>query len=167
MTPTQQAALQAVYTAHGGGTFTAQQVTDITALVDARNDAGVAAYLSPGLVTMGLIASSTLLWWLQANKMRSVLEDAAHLSGSTYYATRRDQALAMLDLLTNKTDLDVSGSQIGKANVASLNAWATPIQPETVAPLTMTQVSALLALGEQPNPISYQEISAALNAPGV
>ncbi|MDE2437695.1 MAG: hypothetical protein KGM49_15680 [Sphingomonadales bacterium] len=157
MTPTQQAALQAVYTAHGGGTFSAQQVTDLTPLVTARNDAAVAAYLSPGLTVQGMVPISSFLGWAASTGMRAVIEDAAHSSASPYYATLRSSALAMLDIIANKTDLDLSSSAMGQGNLAMLGAWVT------AGAINSAQEAALVAMAKTPNPITYTEISAALN----
>lgn len=157
MTPSQQSAVQAVYTAHGGGTLTAQQITDIGPMVDARNDAGVAIYLSNGLTVAGSVSPANFLAWAVGQKLRGVIEDVSKDATSPL----RDSALAMLDIIANKTDLDLSASQIGQGNVAALNGWVT------VGKITSAQESQLLAMAQQAVTIPFAAISAALNAPGI
>ena len=153
MTPAQQTALQTLY----GATFTAQQIADLAPLVDARNDAGVAAYLSTGRTVQGSVPIGMFLGWAAAVGMRAVIEDTAHVSTSPYYAALRNSALAILDIITNKTDLDLSASATGQGNLGMLGAWVT------VGAITAAQEAQLVAMAAVPNPITYQVVSAALN----
>jgi len=153
MIPSQQSALEALY----GKTFTAQQATDLSPLVDTRNDAGVAAYLSAGRTVQASVPISSFLGWAAQTGMRSVIEDAAHLSTSQYYATLRNSALAVLDIITNKTDLDLSASAAGQGNLGMLNAWVT------ASAITSAQEATLVAMATAPAPIATDAVSAALN----
>lgn len=158
MTPAQQTALQALYTAHGGAAFTAAQITALTNYVSVRDDASAAAYLSttPPLTVQTSIPIASFLAWSASTGMRAVIEDAAHLSTSPYYATLRSPALAMLDIISNKTDLDVSTSTIGQGNIALLGAWVN------AGAISAAQEAALLAMATQPVTISVAQVSQAL-----
>ena len=153
MTPTQQTAIEAIY----GKPLTAQQVTDLSPLVQARNDTAIAAYLSTGRTVQGSVPISNFLGWAAKTGMRAVIEDAAHLPGSPFYTQLRNSALAILDIIANKTDLDLSTSATGQDNLAMLGAWVT------LGAITAVQEAALLALATMPAPISVDTISTALN----
>ncbi len=154
ITAAQQTALQNLV----GRALTSTEVT----MANNRQDGLLAASLSVGLTAPQIIPCSSLIGWLAQNGLRSMIWDAARTSGSTYYATRRNQALAIEDIIANKTDLDVSSSAIGQANVAMLNSWATVLAGETAAPLTSAQVSSLLSLGSAPVTISSAQVTAIL-----
>lgn len=153
MTPSQQSALEALY----GKPLTAQQVTDLSPLVLVRNDAGVATYLSTGRTVQASVPITAFLGWAASVGMRSVIEDAAHLSTSKYYTTLRDSALAVLDIITNKTDLDLSSSSAGQGNLGMLNAWVT------AGAITSVQEATLVAMATVPAPISTDAVSTVLN----
>jgi hypothetical protein len=152
MTPAQQAAIEAVY----GKPLTAQQATDITAWVTARNDAAVATYLSTGRTKQAMVPISSFLGWAAATGMRAVIEDAAHLSASPYYGTLRSAALAMLDIIANKTDLDLSASAMGQGNLAMLGAWVT------AGAINSAQEAQLVAMATVADPITAIQIGDAL-----
>ena len=153
MTPSQQTALEALY----GESLTAQQVIDLSPLVDARNDAGIATYLSAGRTVQGSVPIGMFLGWAAAVGMRSVIEDTAHVSTSPYYAALRNSALAILDIITNKTDLDLSASATGQGNLGMLGAWVT------VGAITAEQKATLVAMATQPAPVGADAVSIALN----
>ena len=88
--------------------------------------------------------------------MRAVIEDAAHSSASPYYASLRSPALAMLDIIGNKTDLDLSSSAQGQGNLQLLGAWVS------VGAITAAQEAQLTAMATQPNPITTPQVSQAL-----
>lgn len=152
MTPAQQTAIEAVY----GKPLTAQQSTDIAAWVTARNDTAVATYLSTGRTKQAMVPISFFLGWAASTGMRAVIEDTAHLSTSIYYGTLRSAALAMLDIIANKTDLDLSTSAMGTANLAMLGAWVT------AGAITAAQEAQLVAMATIADPITTEQISAAL-----
>ena len=149
MTPTQQTALEALT----GRPLSAAEVT----MAQARQDATLAQSLSAGRTVRDTISIANFLAWSASTGTRAVIEDAAHLPGSPYYATLRSSALAMLDIINNKTDLDVSASQIGQGNVGMLNAWVT------VGAITPAQEAALLALGVHPALVSADAVTTILN----
>lgn len=153
MSPSQQAALEALY----GKPLTTQQVTDLSPLVSARDDAGAAAYLSTGRTVQAMVPISNFLGWAAAVGMRSVIEDAAHLSTSQYYPTLRNSALAILDIITNKTDLDLSSSAAGQGNLGMLGAWVT------AGAIMSAQEAVLVAMATVPAPIGTDAVSTALN----
>ena len=152
MTPAQQTALEALY----GTPFTAQQVTDLDPLVLARNDAATAAYLSTDRTVQGSVPIGAFLGWSASVGMRAVIEDAAHLSTSPYYGTLRNSALAILDIITNKTDLDLSSSATGHGNLAMLGGWVT------VGAITEAQKSQLVAMAAVAAPLTAVQVEAAL-----
>ncbi len=154
ITAAQQTALQNLV----GRALTSTEVT----MANNRQDGLLAASLSVGLTQQQMIPCSALIGWLAQNGLRAMIWDAVRTSGSTYYATRRNQALAIEDIIANKTDLDVSSSTIGQANVAMLNSWSQIVVGETAAPLTATQVSSLLALGTVPLTITSAQVTAIL-----
>ncbi len=142
-----------------GRTLTSTEIT----MANNRQDGSLAASLSVGLTEKASISAMALDDWLAANNLRGMIEDAAKTSGSTFYATRRSQALAILDIIQANISLDISSSATGQANLAMLNAWATPMTGETAAPLTSAQVAALIALGTVVVTISTDQVSTILN----
>ena len=156
MTPTQQAALQAVYTSHGGGTFSAQQVTDLTPLVTARNDAGVAAYLNPSLPPV-LVAGQ----WITD---RGLVDAAVRSTGSNALSdsilTKLDNAIASsrsAKAIIGRLYSDATGVDFGDAN---LGAWFTAQTPTV---FTQAEHDFLVALGKAVVPIDHTQVSQALN----
>ena len=157
MTPSQQAALQAVYTAHGGGTFSAQQVTDLTPLVTARNDAAVAAYLNPSLPPVLMPGQ-----WITD---RGLVDAAVRSTGTN----------ALSDSILSKLDAAMANSRSAKAVVgrlytdptgidfgnAALAAW---FDAELAASaFTQPEHDFLVGLGKVVKPSTTNEISDALN----
>ena len=151
MTPSQQSAVQAVYTAHGGGTLTAQQVTAIGPMVDARNDAAVADYLSTGLTKLGAVnvTSNAIMAAMGAAGATALdkLEAAASSSPPVKWAMR-----AITTIGLNAGDPVTQGllDQLATGGV-----------------ITAAEAASLKALGVVPVTIPFAAISAALNAPGV
>ena len=152
MTPTQQTALSNLY----GKPFSAQQVADLAPMVAARNDVAVAAYLSNGRTVQGSVSISAFLNWSASTGIRAVIEDAAHLITSPYYGTLRNSALAMLDIVKNKTDLDLSASAQGQGNMGMLGGWVT------AGAITAAQQAALVALAAVSAPISGLDVRIAI-----
>lgn len=140
MTPAQQTALAAElkndplalgYAAH----MNPYDETSLLALLNAPN------YSLTGSVTTG-----TLLSWLAETGLMAIVEDTANTPGSTYYATPlRSAALSMLKMLGTGIVFDLSGSTVGKKNVAMLAAWVT------ANALSTTDRDALLALAAVPS----------------
>ena len=154
MDAAQQAAVQAVYTAAGGATLTAAQVTAIGPMVDARNDAGIASCLSTGLTVQGSVSVPTFVAWAASTGLLGVIEAAAANSASPLY----NSALAVKAMLAwQGGTLDLSSSAVGQGNQAMLAAWVAG------SAITAAQQAALLALATQPVTIPVGAVSNALN----
>ena len=155
MTPTQQAALQALYTAHGGATLTAQQVTDRTPLVAARNDAGVAAYLNPSLppvlVAGQWITDRGLVDAAVRSTGTNALSDSILAKLDTAMANSRSAKAVIGRLYTDPTGIDFGN--------AALQAWFTANTPTV---FTQAEHDFLVGLGKVVSTITTAEISQAL-----
>jgi hypothetical protein len=63
----------------------------------------------------------------------------------------------MLDIIANKTDLDLSASAMGQGNLAMLGAWVT------AGAINSAQEAQLVAMATVADPITTEQISSALN----
>ncbi len=161
MTPAQQAAIEAVH----GQALTPQQAADIAALVDARDDAGVAAYLSAGrkrvqprLVTARGIASGFAGGPLAAEAVLLKLEGARDsLLGSADPASKLTGSLLHRQLGFLAGD----GLDLGDPALRGmLDQFAA------VGILTATDAANLKALALVSVPLATDDITRALSAAG-
>ena len=156
MTPNQQSAVQAVYSAAGGAALTAAQITAIGPLVDTRQDMQLASYLSTGLTVQGSVTVPVFVAWAASTGLLSAIETAAANNASPLY----NAALAIKVMVGwQNGSLDLSNSDpVGTGNQQMLADWVS------ANAITAEQQAALIALATQPVVISQPAISNALNA---
>lgn len=118
------------------------------------NTQAIATALSAGRTIAGAVDTATFLGWAAATGLRAVIQDQSTAVGSPL----RSSALAMLDIIANRTPLDLSDSAMGQANVQMLNAWVQ------ASAITAEQEAQLLALAEQSDPVPEFDVRCALLA---
>ena len=156
MDATQQAAVQAVYTAAGGAALTAAQIAAIGPMVDAGQYTQIADYLSTGLTVQGSVTVPTFLAWAASTGLLAAIEEAAANTASPLY----NSALAIRYMLGWPSgSLDLRNSDpVGTGNQQMLADWVS------ANAITAEQQAALLSLAQQPTTVSLASISTALNA---
>lgn len=123
-------------------------------LATARNDAAIAAQLSVGRTATGSVPVPTFAAWCASTGLRAVIEDASNNAASPL----RSASLAIKDLLAWQSGaLDLSSDPVGTGNLAMLQAWVT------AGAITQAQHDALIALASQPDPVTVDQVSRALN----
>lgn len=124
---------------------------DLAALVAARNDAAIAAALSATRpARTGSVTRNQFAIWCGQTGMRAKIED--HAANKT--SPLRDIALLCRDMLQGGPDtLDLGNP----ANVAMLTAWVS------AGELSQVHADALIALAAVADPITVDQVSAALN----
>ena len=142
MTPAQQSALEGIV----GRPLTAGDITALDPLVEARNDAGIATYLSTGRTAVGLVPRHTFSIWCGTTGLRSAIEDNAGNSASPLRAI----CLTLRDFLQGATadSIDFANPD----NITMLNAWVS------VGALTPAQSAQLLAMASAPAPIDVMTV---------
>lgn len=143
MTPAQQAALEGL----AGRPLAAQEYVDIDALLPARNDVAIAAILSSGRVTTQPtpIGIGTVLAVMapSGGDFLNALEAMGAVDANVKWSLK----------MIEQASFDV-GHPVARAQLQAFAAAQPPLAPA---------IAALLAVAEQPDPISFNAVSDALN----
>jgi hypothetical protein len=152
MTPAQQTALQALYSAHGGSTFTAQQVTDLGPMVDRGDHVSVVAYLNPTVPKKTVSTFVTARTVLAAYATSTTTPGAAILDALNTAAASNSTVKWAMSFVTG------SGLDMGDPETAAMLGLLV-----AGGALTQPQADALKALALVDNPIDHLEVGHALS----
>lgn len=153
MTPSQQSALEALY----GKPLTAQQVTDLTPLVQARDTGGIAAYLSDGRTKLADVSPATVRGLLYAlGKWGGIVTHANACRSNTDASAAGLACQTLYDLAMADQPIPMGNPAINAAVTADLGAMVT------AGIITAMDEATVLALASVPDLVSELDVRIAI-----